>query len=31
MTTFSGALDSSGFDGNTVLLESEDKEYVYIS
>ena len=31
MTTFSGALDSSGSDGNTVLLECEDNEYVYTS
>ena len=31
MTQFSGANDSSGFDGNTLLLESENNEYVYIS
>ena len=30
-TQFSGANDSSGFDGNTLLLECEDNEYVYIS
>ena len=30
MTEFSGANDSSGFDGNTILLECQDKEYVYI-
>ena len=29
MTTFSGALDGS--DGNTVLLECEDNEYVHTS
>ena len=31
MTEFSGANDSSGFDGNTLLLEFENNEYVYIS
>ena len=31
MTEFSGAKDSSDFDGNTILLECEDNEYVYIS
>ena len=31
MTQFSGANDSSGFDGNTLLLECENNEYVYIS
>ena len=31
MTQFSGANDSSGFDGNTLLLECEKNEYVYIS
>ena len=32
MTEFSGAEDkSSGFDGNTLLLEFENNEYVYIS
>ena len=31
MTEFSGADDSSDFDGNTILLKSEDNEYVYIS
>ena len=31
MTEFSGANDSSGFDGNTFLLEFENNEYVYIS
>ena len=31
MTEFSGAYDNSTFDGNTVLLECEDNEYVYIS
>ena len=30
MTEFSGAGDSSGFDGNSLLLECEDNEYVYI-
>ena len=30
-TQFSGANDSSSFDGNTLLLEFEDNEYVYIS
>ena len=31
MTQFSGANDSSSFDGNTLLLECENNEYVYIS
>ena len=31
MTESSGANDSSGFDGNTLLLEFENNEYVYIS
>ena len=31
MTEFSGAGDSSDFDGNTSLLECGDNEYVYIS
>ena len=31
MTEFSGANDSSGFDGNTLLLEFANNEYVYIS
>ena len=31
MTKFSGANNSSDFDGNTILLESEDNEYVYTS
>ena len=31
MTQFSGANDSSGFDGNTLLLDCENNEYVYIS
>ena len=32
MTEFSGsANDSSGFDGNTLLVECENNEYVYIS
>ena len=31
MTDFSGALDKNDFDGNTLLLECEDNEYVYIS
>ena len=31
MTQFSGANDSSSFDGNTLLLECEKNEYVYIS
>ena len=30
MTQFSGANDSSGFDGNTLLLECDNNEYVYI-
>ena len=30
LTQFSGAFDSSDFDGNTILLECEDNEYVYI-
>ena len=31
MTKFSGGIDSSGFDGNTILLKCEYNEYVYIS
>ena len=31
MTQFSGAHDSSDFDGNTLLIQVEDNEYVYIS
>ena len=32
MTDFSGAADnSSDFDGNTLLLEVDDRKYVYIS
>ena len=31
MTQFSGANDSSSFDGNTVLLECESNDYVYNS
>ena len=31
LTEFSGANDSSGFDGNTILLECQGNEYVYIS
>ena len=31
MTEFSGASDSSDFDGNTILLECGDNEYMYIS
>ena len=31
MTQFSGASDSSGFDGNTLLLECENNEYVNFS
>ena len=31
MTEFSGAMDNSNFDGNTLLLEVEDKKYIYIS
>ena len=31
MTDFSGAGDKDGFDGNTLLLECEDNEYVYVS
>ena len=31
MTEFSGARDKIDFDGNTLLLECEDNEYVYIS
>ena len=31
MTEFSGANDSSGFDGNTLLSEFENNEYVYVS
>ena len=31
MTEFSGANDSSDFDGNTILVEFADNEYVYTS
>ena len=31
LTEFSGARDKNVFDGNTLLLECEDNEYVYIS
>ena len=31
MTELSGANDNFDFDGNTLLLECEDNEYVYIS
>ena len=31
MTEFSGARDKNVFDGNTLLLDCEDNEYVYIS
>ena len=31
MREISGALDSSDFEGNTILLECENNEYVYIS
>ena len=31
MTDISGAEDKGGFDSNTLLLECEDKEYLYIS
>ena len=31
MTEFSGARDKNEFDGNTLLLECEDNDYVYIS
>ena len=31
MTELSGAMDNSNFKGNTILLEVEDKKYVYIS
>ena len=31
MMDFSGAVDSSDFDDNTILLEREDNEYVYLS
>ena len=31
MTEFSEANDSSDFDGNTLLIEVEDNEYVYVS
>ena len=31
MTEFSGARDKNVFDGNTLLLECEDNEYVYFS
>ena len=31
MTEFPGAADdNSGYDGNTILLECEDNEYIYI-
>ena len=31
MTEFSGAVNRADFDGNTILSECEDNEYVYIS
>ena len=31
MTEFSGAIDSSDFDGNTILLDCENDKFVYIS
>ena len=31
MTQFSGALNNSNFDRNTILLECEDSKYVYVS
>ena len=31
MTEFSGARDKNEYDGNTLLLECEDNEYIYIS
>ena len=31
MTEFSGVVHKDGFDGNTLLLESRDNEYLYIS
>ena len=31
MTIFSGALDNSNFDGNTILLECDDSKYIFIS
>ena len=31
LTEISGAMDNSNFDGNTILLEVEDKKYVFIS
>ena len=31
MTEFSGADDSCDFDGNTVLFQCDDNEYVYFS
>ena len=31
MTEFSGARDKNDYDGNTLLLECEDNEYIYIS
>ena len=31
MTKLSGALDTSNFDGNTILLDCEDSKYFYIS
>ena len=31
ITQFAGAIDNSDFDGNTLLLEVNDNEYVYIS
>ena len=30
-TKFSGALDNSNFDGNSILLECENSKYIYIS
>ena len=31
MNDFSGARDKNNFDGNTLLLEFENNEYIYIS
>ena len=31
MTEFSGGLDNSSFDVNTILLECEDSKYIYTS
>ena len=31
MTEFSEVYDNPNFDGNTLLLNSEDNDYVYIS